>query len=193
MATTNDGGNEAHTSDGGGHTNREQSSGSQDRNTRSGQGNRGRGGSRSRHARNRNGGERQPNTPSFEGREPTLKGHIYDYNGERNTDQYIRTTREITQWVGRTFDDDRAECVEAMRTLNLTMPVEPTPPTGADLQNPIIVGDYRDDRKEARRQTKSFNNFKSGLYNTVIGQCTEAMTNRLESHEDYLTVKTEQA
>ena len=41
--------------------------------------------------------------PRFEVREPTLKGYVYDYTGERNPEQWIRTTEEIATYVGRTY------------------------------------------------------------------------------------------
>jgi hypothetical protein len=31
----------------------------------------------------------------FEGREPSLKGFIYDWTRERSADQYIKTTKEV--------------------------------------------------------------------------------------------------
>ena len=34
--------------------------------------------------------------PRFEGREPRLQGHIYDWTGERTPERYIQTTREIS-------------------------------------------------------------------------------------------------
>jgi hypothetical protein len=62
------------------------------------------GGNRSRRF-NRRGNYRNPNqrgyhTTRFEGREPSLKGHVYDWTGERNPDQFIKTTKEITNYVG---------------------------------------------------------------------------------------------
>ena len=37
----------------------------------------------------------QHQVSQFEGREPTLKGLIFNYNGEHTPDQYIRTMKEI--------------------------------------------------------------------------------------------------
>jgi hypothetical protein len=39
----------------------------------------------------------------FERREPSLQGFIYDATGERNPYQYIKTTKEIVNYVGRTY------------------------------------------------------------------------------------------
>ena len=39
----------------------------------------------------------------FEGRCEDLKGHIYDYGDSKNADQFIQTTKEIKNYVGRTY------------------------------------------------------------------------------------------
>lgn len=60
---------------------------------------------RNRHRRDRRGADRPANMNMrrypgrFEGREPSLKGFIYDSTGERNPDQYIKTTKEITSML----------------------------------------------------------------------------------------------
>ena len=69
--------------------------------------------------RNRRYGNRPNNAqrvtdPRFEGRETTLKGHVYDYTGERNPEQWIRNTKEISTYVGRTYNKYTAEFTEAI-------------------------------------------------------------------------------
>ena len=50
------------------------------------------GGNRDRDSRDsRDNHGRRHYQPRFEGREPTLKGHIYDFTGERMPDQFLRT------------------------------------------------------------------------------------------------------
>jgi hypothetical protein len=39
----------------------------------------------------------------FEGREPTLKGYIYDLTGEKMPDQYIKTTKEIKAYIRQMY------------------------------------------------------------------------------------------
>ena len=48
----------------------------------------------------RSGDPQRGRQPRFEGREPRLQGHIYDWTGERTPERYIRTTREISTYVG---------------------------------------------------------------------------------------------
>jgi hypothetical protein len=61
----------------------------------------------------------------FEGWEPSLKGFIYNSTGERIPDQYIKTTKEIINYVGRMYTKYTVEFTQAVRDLELTMPVAP--------------------------------------------------------------------
>ena len=63
--------------------------------------------------------------PKFEGREPRLQGHIYDWTGERTPERYIRTTREISNYVGVAYPKYTAYFTAAVDTLDLTDPVGP--------------------------------------------------------------------
>ena len=88
--------------------------------------------------RNRRRGNRPNNAqrvtdPRFEGCEPTLKGHMYNYTGERNPEQWIRTTNEIATYVGRTYKKYTAEFTEAVRTLVLNDPTVPDAPDPTDV------------------------------------------------------------
>ena len=63
--------------------------------------------------------------PRFEGREPRLQGHIYDWTGERMPERYIRTTRKISTYVGVVYTKYTADFTAAMDTLELVDPEEP--------------------------------------------------------------------
>jgi hypothetical protein len=41
--------------------------------------------------------------PKFEGKSEALKGHIYDCSASKQAEAYIRTTKEIAEYVGRTY------------------------------------------------------------------------------------------
>ena len=80
--------------------------------------------------RNNNGGHGSQGSKQFEGSEPTLKGHIYDYTRERNPDQFIKTTREIRLYAGRTYKKFTQELVKAVETLKLEEPTALDIPEG---------------------------------------------------------------
>ena len=136
--------------------------------------------------RNTNGGH--TNTTSivsrarFEGREPSMRGYIYDFTGERNPEQWIKTTKEIISYVGRTYTRYTSEFTEAVKELRLTDPVEPTNP---DPTNPIAFELWKIEIREYKTKVQEFNNFRAGLYSLVLGQCSEALEDRLRSHHSY--------
>jgi hypothetical protein len=44
-----------------------------------------------------------PKAPRFEGRCDKLKGHIYNCSDSQQTDRYTKTTGEIAEYIGRTY------------------------------------------------------------------------------------------
>ena len=70
--------------------------------------------------------------PRFEGCEPRLQGHIYDWTGERTPERYIRTTREISTYVGVMYTKYMADFTSAVDTLDLANPDEPPAPDPAN-------------------------------------------------------------
>jgi hypothetical protein len=120
----------------------------------------------------------------FEGREPTLKGYVYDFTGERMPDQFIKTAKEIKNYVGRTYTKYTADLVQAVEDLDIQDPVAPADP---DPANQLAVVVWKMELKEHRDKVQHYANFRAGLYNVVLGQCTEALEERLKSHEDFPT------
>ena len=118
----------------------------------------------------------------FEGREKALAGHIYDYNGERTPDKYIRTTKEIANYVGRTFTKYPGDFTAAKETLELDDPDEPNDP---DPNDQVAFEHWKLNIKDHRTKMQEYANFRASLYSLVFEQCTDAMQERLKSHEDF--------
>jgi hypothetical protein len=91
---------------------------------------------------------RRTTQPRFEGREPSLKGYIYNSTGERNPDQYIKTTKEVINYVGRMYTKYTAEFTQAMRDLELVDPAVPANPD--DATNVIALEVWKHEYKEHR-------------------------------------------
>ena len=70
-----------------------------------------------------------------------------------------------------------------MDTLDLTDPVEPPAPDPANL---VAFEWWKYMYKEYMTKMQEYTNFRSGLYNLVMGQCTEALKEHLKSHEDFV-------
>ena len=70
-----------------------------------------------------------------------------------------------------------------MDTLDLADPVEPPAP---DPGNQVAFEQWKYIYKEYMTKIQEYTNFCSGLYNLVMGQCTEALKEHLKSHEDFV-------
>ena len=70
-----------------------------------------------------------------------------------------------------------------MDNLELTDPEEPATPDPANL---VAFERWKYLYKEYMMKMQEYTNFRSGLYNLVMGQCTEALKERLKSHEDFI-------
>ena len=142
----------------------------------------GRGNQSGRGGRGRN--PNVPRTPRFEGSEEALKGFIYDFTGNKNPDQYIKTTKQLVTYFGSTSKLYPSDFCAAIQNLELIDPQPPAQPQGnAPTQFEIEI--WKSSYKEYREKLLAYNHFRSKLYNVVIGQCTEAMKTRLQSHADF--------
>ena len=112
------------------------------------------------------------NQPKFEGREPSLKGFIYDATREQNPDQYIKMSKEIINYIGRTYTKYTAELTQAVRDLELNAPTSPENPDPGDA---LAFKVWKLDIKEHWVKEQEYANFQAGLYNVILGQCTDAL------------------
>ena len=108
--------------------------------------------------------------PKFEGREPLLKGFIYDVTSEQNPDQYITTMKEITNYVGRTYTKYTAEFTQAVRDLELDAPAPPENPDPGDvLAFEVWKLDIKEHRiKERNTQTPELDYTMSYLVSAAL-------------------------
>ena len=72
-----------------------------------------------------------------------------------------------------------------MDSLGQTDPEEPPTPDPANL---VEFEQWKYVYKEYMMKMQEYTNFRSGLYNLVMGQCIEALKERLKSHEDFIGV-----
>ena len=87
-------------------------------------------------------------------------------------DQFLKTTKEIKTYIGRTYTKYTADFVRAIETLTLPEPEQPENP---DPANQIAVELWKLELKDYRDKAQHYENFKAGLYSLVLGQCTEAL------------------
>jgi hypothetical protein len=92
----------------------------------------------------------------FKGQEPTLKGYVYDFTGERMPDQFIKMTKEIKNYVGRTYTKYTADLVQVVKDLDIQDPVAPADPNPA---NQLAVKVWKMELKEHRDKVQHYANF----------------------------------
>jgi hypothetical protein len=123
---------------------------------------------------------------SFDGREPTLKGHVYDLLDDKNSEQYVKTTKEISNWVGREYTKYTGELCEAVKTLILTSPTSPVDPPAND---PMAFERWKLALKKFNDTEEAHNDFRARLFNVVMGQCTPALEDRVKSHAQWANIQ----
>ncbi len=112
-----------------------------------------------------------------------MKGFIYDLSQDGNSDQFIKTTKELEKYVGRTNTKYTGDFTEAVKNLDLDMPVEPAEP--AEDASQFAVERWKLALRKYEDKQQAYSDFLAGLYSTVLCQCSEALEDRLESHEDF--------
>lgn len=126
-----------------------------------------------------------PRAPKFDGKCADLKGHIYDCSDVRQSDQYTKTTKEIAEYVGRTFTygGDARLAVETLKLPIMTIPVDP--PENANRTETRIWEKTVDEH--VKQSSKLRENMKT-LYSLIWGQCTDIMRQKVEAHETFAGV-----
>ena len=76
-----------------------------------------------------------------------------------------------------------ADFTSAVDSLDLADPDEPPAPNPA---NQVAFKRWKYVYKEYMNKLQEYTNFCSGLYNLVMGQCTEALKECLKSHKDFM-------
>ena len=124
--------------------------------------------------RNQQNREQQPTrAPKFEGRCDELSGHIYEYASTRQAvDMYTKTTREICEYVGRTYKYG-ADTKMALETLAVpTFPHPNDPPENAS-RTEVRMWEKAVDEAFKRKNLLAQN--LQTAYSLIYGQCTDAL------------------
>jgi hypothetical protein len=126
--------------------------------------------------------------PIFEGKCTDLSGYTYDCSDPKQAaDMYTRTTKEIGEYVGRTYKygSDTRQAIENLAPPVLAMPTDPK------------AGSSRTEEKvwelsvtEFVKQKAHYSENVKTIYSLILGQCTEAMRAKLESKASYMGIAT---
>jgi hypothetical protein len=102
---------------------------------------------------------------------------VYDVVSGKDT--FAKTTREIAEYVGREFDD-AGEFRTGMVEMRLAALAEPTPPED---NTPMNFELWKMARRTFEKQTEARRRNSSRVFALVIGQCSQALRNRMEANE----------
>ena len=165
---------------------------------RSGRGGRGHGG-RGRTGQQR--GQQSSAASLFKGKTEDLSGHVYDLSDIRKAStQYIETTREIVEYIGRKYTEGRRikAAIEDMVQPTVDEPDPPLAPAGyANPDAPTPAERARRaayTREQARyplllkqaiQAQRDLENDMFKTYNLIIGQCTPRLMHALEARQAY--------
>jgi hypothetical protein len=128
-----------------------------------------------------------PRQPKFEGKSDDLKGHIYDCSDSRQADQFAKTTKEIAEYVGRTYKygGDARLAIENLEVPEIPEPSEPPP--GSSRTRERIWEKQIDEW--VRRDAYMLENIKT-IYSLVWGQCSDIMRQKLEALDSFEATST---
>ena len=124
----------------------------------------------------------------FEGRIESLKGYIYDCTDSRQTDQYVKTTREIAGYVATALrnGNDVRTAIE-----NLAIPKMKLP---SDLPANASAAQKRHWEKRideiSKKELILEENMKT-LYSIIWGQVSDTLKHRIQALNDYKRMNSE--
>ena len=128
------------------------------------------------------GQNRAASSTKFEGLCEGLKGSIYDCSDAKQADMFVKTTKEIAAYAGRTmkFGGNMRIAIETLK-----MPVFPIPadlPTDASM---AVTELWKDSLKLLGKWISYLDENNRTLYTIVWGQCTDILQQKLESTEGF--------
>ena len=163
----------------------------------------GRGGGRRSSNRGGRGGRghgyRQPQASTkFKGNCADLQGHIFDCSDNKQADNYVRSVKRISEYVGSEYKsggDIRSSIVNEQK---VTIPVPVTPTYSAAYPR---ITTQEDRTKEMifkgkidayiKRQTILDDNIQKA-YSLVLGQCTELLQSKLKQNANWQAISVAQ-
>ena len=126
-------------------------------------------------------------TMNFEGKCDDLSGYIYECaDPKQATDMYANTTKEISEYVGRTYKYG-GEMRQVI--MKLRLPVWPIPEDiPADSSDRLKIIWKNRLTEYVKKESVLAENVKT-VYSLIWGQCTDIMRQKITSHSDYETTE----
>ena len=128
-------------------------------------------------------------TRKFKGKKDELKGHIYDCSSQKQSDQFVTTTREIAEYVGRTYKygGDIKATLEKLELVTIDLPDQPVDPN--DVLQKLI---YTKEAEEYVKKKVFLRENMKTAFSLIWGQCSDLMRVKIKAHSDFNTFNEEQ-
>jgi hypothetical protein len=146
-----------------------------------------------RRSRRNNGGNRNPRnrTTAYQGKIDDLKSFVYDVSaiGSGGMDSFHGTTKEIGEYIARTYKGG-GEFIQAFNPSNLGFtPINnPTTPGANATLEEIEIWKLMFKSQHVKRETRD--ELKKQAYAVVLGQCSQAIRDRLEASNTWEAINT---
>ena len=124
------------------------------------------------------------NNPSAYGNKEELKGLVFSYGGPGQVDQYLRTVKGLEYYFGTEWGPEYRNLVIDGTDPTYEEPAEPdrTATVGA-------LERYRAEIRMILEQQQKFKKKKGQVFYIILGQCTPTMKAKLESLQNFPTLK----
>ena len=127
----------------------------------------------------------RPNKGGFQGRVSDLKGFVYDVLPYKNGKVFTRVTKEIAEYAAREYTG-AGEFWQAMQDLQFQplqlpqwLPANAQAPTLPETKDFKLRYKYYYDKKSKHEENQK------KVFALVLGQCTQAMVDRLEGMTEF--------
>ena len=133
--------------------------------------------------------QKHPTSTKFEGKNPDLKGFVYDIRlGGSNAEEFATTTKEISEWIARTYEDGGADIGNAIDPDKLEFdpfPVITDPPAAATM---VQIKTWEFKMKQRFHEEFKRAQLSKLAYATVLGQCSPAVRDRIEASNTWASI-----
>ena len=150
------------------------------------------GASRGNRNRNKNNADQRPKRTKFKGECSDIEEYVFDVGmPTSNQELYSNTTKKISEYIARTYDD-AGEFRNGL--MNLKLPdihkpkIEDFGTVGIDNKVSIDEGgkeEWKEELKSYRKDLKARAKNKSKAFALILGQCSDMLRSKIESHEDW--------
>jgi hypothetical protein len=113
-----------------------------------------------------------------------IKEHIYNVGPTRSIDLFAEMTREIGEYLACTIKNG-AEFCNAFDPEDLGFETIVQPPEPEDINNPVLVQQWEFTYKTYYDQVQHWLTASSQAFAVVLGQCSPAIVDQVQAHEDW--------